>query len=144
MIYPLAGLLAFVLVAGAQDDGKKDSVLLEGNWSMVSGVSNGVDMPEAFAKTGKRTAKDGETTVSFGGMPYFKAKYSVDATKKPKSIDYQMTEGLTKGKKQLGIYEIDGDTVKFCFATPGGERPTDFTAKAGSGRTLSVWKKDKK
>ena len=55
-----------------------------------------------------------------------------------------MTEGPTKGQTHLGIYELDGDTVKFCFAAPGKERPTDFTAKASSGRTASVWKRDKK
>jgi hypothetical protein len=44
----------------------------------------------------------------------------------------------------LGIYELDGDTVKFCFGGPGKERPTEFTTKEGSMRTLSVWKRDKK
>jgi hypothetical protein len=41
-----------------------------------------------------------------------------------------------------GIYEVDGDTTKFCYAEK--ERPTDFTTAAGSGRTLSTWKRDKK
>ena len=93
---------------------------------------------------GKRVAKDGETTITFGGQVYFKAKFSIDPARKPRTIDYQMTEGPTKGKTHLGIYEVDGDTVKFCFAAPDSERPTDFTAKQGSQRTLSVWKRDKK
>jgi uncharacterized protein (TIGR03067 family) len=75
---------------------------------------------------------------------FFKAKVTIDPTKKPKAIDYEMTEGPTKGKTHLGIYELDGDTVKFCFAAPGKDRPADFTSKEGSERTLSVWKKDKK
>jgi uncharacterized protein (TIGR03067 family) len=41
-----------------------------------------------------------------------------------RAIDYDMTEGPTKGEKHLGIYELDGDTVKFCFAAPGKDRPT--------------------
>ena len=54
------------------------------------------------------------------------------------AVDYAMTEGPTKGKTHLGIYELDGDMVKFCFAAPGEDRPTKFTAKEGSGRTLSI------
>jgi hypothetical protein len=55
-----------------------------------------------------------------------------------------MTEGPTKGKTHLGIYVLDGDKVKFCFAAPGKDRPTEFTAKEGSEFTLSEWKRDKK
>ena len=43
-----------------------------------------------------------------------------------------------------GIYELDGDTVRFCLAPADKDRPTDFTAKEGSGRMLSVWKRAKK
>lgn len=128
----------------AQDGAKKEMAQLEGEWSMVSGEASGASMPEAMVKTGKRIAKDGKTTITFGGRVYFKANFSIDPTKKPKTIDYTMTEGPTKGKTHLGIYELDGDTVKFCFAAPGKDRPTEFTAKEGSQQTLSVWKRTKK
>jgi hypothetical protein len=52
-------------------------------------------------------------------------------------------EGQFEGKTMLGIYDLQGDTLRFCFADPGKERPTNFTTKAGDGRTLSVWKKAK-
>jgi len=126
------------------DQVKKDMERLEGEWSMVSGQINGKAMPDAFLKGSRRVAKDGVTTVTIGGMPFMKAKFTIDPSKKPKTMDYLILEGLTKGKKQLGIYKIDGDIVKFCFATPGKDRPTDFTAKEGSGHTLSVWKKKTK
>jgi len=141
---PFVFALALVAAAGAPDTVKKELAQLEGEWSMVSGEANGVPMPEATVKTGRRVAKDGETTITFGGQVYFKAKFDIDPSKTPKTIDYSMTEGPTKGKTHLGIYELDGDTVRFCFAAPGGDRPTDFTAKEGSQRTLSVWKRDKK
>ena len=144
LLVPAIAVLVLVSASGAQDAVKKEMAQLEGEWSMVSGGANGVALPEATVKTGKRVAKDGETTITFGGQVYFKARFSIDPTKKPKAIDYAMTEGPTKGKTHLGIYELDGDTVKFCFAAPGGERPTDFTAREGSQRTLSVWKRDKK
>jgi uncharacterized protein (TIGR03067 family) len=142
----VAGIAVLVLVGvtGAQDAAKKEVTLLEGEWSMVSGEANGQSLPEDAVKGGKRVAKDGETTITLGGKVYLKAKFTIDPTKKPKAIDYTMTEGPTKGKTHLGIYELEGDTVKFCFAAPGKDRPTEFTAKEGSDQTLSVWKRDKK
>src|SRR5205823_3949022 len=135
-------ILIVVSTAAGQDANKKEMSPLEGTWSMVSGQADGQDMPKQFVDGGKRVAKDGEVTITIGGQVFFKAKFTIDATKKPKTIDYVMTEGFTKGKTQLGIYELDGDTVKFCFAGPGKDRPTDFTAKEGSQRTYSVWKRD--
>jgi uncharacterized protein (TIGR03067 family) len=117
---------------------------LDGEWSMVSGSANGTALPESMLKTGKRVSKEGVTTISLNGRMFFKAKYALDPSKKPAAIDYDMIEGPTTGKKQLGIYKLDGDTVTFCFSSPGNPRPTEFTAKSGSGWTLSVWKREKK
>jgi uncharacterized protein (TIGR03067 family) len=132
------------LLGGDADAVKKEQALLEGEWSMSLGEANGQAMPKEMVKTGRRTAKNGETAITIGGQVYFKAKYTIDPTKTPKTIDYAMTEGPTKGKTHLGIYEFKGDTLTFCFAAPGKDRPTDFTAKEGSQRTLSVWTRDKK
>ena len=122
---------------------KKDLAQLQGEWVMVSGSADGQPMPEQMLKQMKRVCKGDETTTTMAGRLYFKAKISLDPSKKPKTIDYQMTEGLTKGKTQLGIYEVEGDTFKACFGKPGAERPTDFTSKPGDGSTLSVWKRQK-
>ena len=140
----MVAILGLVGACVAQDAAKTEMAKLDGSWSMVSGEANGQAMPKDMVSDGKRVAKDGETSISFGGQIFFKAKFTVDPTKKPKTIDYVMTEGLTKGKIQFGIYELDGDTVKFCFAAPGKDRPTEFAAKEGSQCTLSVWKRDKK
>jgi uncharacterized protein (TIGR03067 family) len=125
----------------AEDRIKKEMLQLEGEWSMASGVANGQSMPKEAVKTGKRIAKDGKTAITIGGRVLFKASFTIDPKKNPKAIDYAMTEGPTKGKTHLGIYELDGDTVKFCFAAPGMDRPSDFTAPKGSQRTFSVWKR---
>jgi uncharacterized protein (TIGR03067 family) len=126
---------------GTQDTLKKEMSQLEGEWSMVSGEANGQAMPQEAVKTGKRIAKDGRTTIMIGGRVYFKAKFTIDPTKKPKAIAYAMTEGPTKGKTHLRSYELNGDTLKFCFAAPGKDRPSAFAAKGGSQWTLSVWKR---
>jgi uncharacterized protein (TIGR03067 family) len=140
----LVGVLLLPLSDGERDGVKEETARLEGEWSMVSGEADGQSLPKDAVKGGRRIAKDGVTRITIGGMVYFKAKFTIDPAKKPKAIDYEMTEGPTKGKTHLGIYELDGDTVKFCFAAPGAARPTEFTAPEGSQRTLSVWKRHKK
>ena len=129
--------------AAESEAARKDLALLQGEWTMVSGSADGQPMPEPMLKQMKRSCKGDETTVAMAGRIFFKAKITLDAGKKPKAIDYEMTEGLTKGKKQLGIYEVEGDTLKSCFAKPGAERPADFTSQPGDGHTLSVWKRAK-
>ena len=137
--------LAVCLACGADSDAvKKDMAALDGGWTMVSGERDGGALDQERVKSAKRVSKDGETSVSFGDQLLMKAKFTVDPSKDPKTIDYDMTEGTNKGKKQLGIYELDGDTFKACFGAPEADRPTDFTSKPGEQRTLTVWKRQKK
>ena len=122
---------------------KKDLAQLQGEWVMVSGSADGQPMPEDMLKQMKRVCKGDEITVTMGDQLYLKAKIGLDPSKKPKTIDYQMTGGPTNGKTQLGIYELQGGQFKACFAAPGAERPTDFTSQSGDKRTVSLWKRQK-
>ncbi len=142
----LFALLAFSVTFTWADDGetaKHELALLQGEWTMVSGSADGQPMTEQYRSQMKRVCQGDEATVTMSGQVYLKAKITLDPARKPKTIDYLMTGGFTKGKAQLGIYEIDGDTFRSCFGAPGAERPTDFTSKPGDGRTLSVWKRQK-
>lgn len=140
------GLVAMTLVMARGDDSeavKKDLAQLQGEWSMVLGSADGQPMPEEMHKRMKRVCKGDEATTMMGTNIFLKARITLDPAKKPKAIAYEMTGGVTKGKKQLGVYEVDGDTFKACFAKPGEPRPTDFSSKPGDGRTSSVWKREK-
>jgi len=142
----LIGLAAVAMSTAWAEDSeaiKKDRAQLQGEWSMVSGSADGSAMPDAMRETAKRVCKGDETTVTVGEQLLMKAKFTIDPSRKPKTIDYEMIDGPTKGKRQLGIYELEGDTAKFCFASPGSERPADFISTLGDGRTLSVWKRKK-
>lgn len=137
-------VLASSSLRAADDEAvRKEIAQLQGEWSMVSGSANGQPMPAEMLKQMKRICKGDETTTTMAGQLFMKAKISIDPSKDPKTIDYRMTDGPTKGKTQLGIYEVDGGTFKSCFASPGAERPTDFSSKPGDGRTVSIWKREK-
>ena len=137
---------AFFFAAAAAEESdavKKDLAAMEGRWSMVSGSADGQPMPDPMRQQMKRVCKGDETTTMMGDRVFLKARIKIDPTKKPKTIEYEMTDGFTKGKKQLGIYEVEGDTFKSCFGGPGAERPADFSTRPGDRRTVSVWKRDK-
>jgi uncharacterized protein (TIGR03067 family) len=143
----LMGLATLVMSQAWADDteaARRDLSRLQSEWSMASGSRDGQKLPDNMLRNSKRVCRGDETTVMVGGQLLMKAKFTLDPSKSPKTIDYRITGGPTAGKAQLGIYELDEETVKFCFSSPGQARPTDFTTKAGDGRTFSVWKRDKK
>jgi len=123
------------------DAAKAELAKFAGEWTMESGEINGQKMPDPLRAQFKRTVKADETLVMMGDQVFMRAQFAIDPAKKPKTIDYLQLEGPTKGAKQLGIYEWDGERLKFCFASPGQVRPADFSAPAGSGRTASMWKR---
>ena len=43
----------------------------------------------------------------------------------------------------MGIYQIDDDTRKLCFAPSGKDRPTEFSSKPGSGHFLVIFERVK-
>jgi uncharacterized protein (TIGR03067 family) len=109
---------------------------LVGEWEMVAAWQEGYALDERMVKTGRRVTSATHTATWFGKQKYMEAAYTTDATGTPKTIDL-----ASKGKTQLGIYEVEGDTMKICFAAPGRPRPTDFEARTGDGRTSAVWKR---
>jgi uncharacterized protein (TIGR03067 family) len=137
------GLFVVAPVAG-DDDAKKDMDALQGNWVMQVGESNGEKLPEEVAKTYKRTITKDKLTITRGGEELYQGSFKIDPTKKPKSIDVTIETGPNKGATMIGIYELDGDTLKVCMVPPGTPRPSEFTGKAGSNQTCAIWKKEKK
>ena len=80
--------------------------------------------------------KVGDKTVATG-------MFKIDSTRKPKEIDIMDESGVKNDKTKLGIFELDGDTYKFCLAPEGKPRPAEFTSTAGSGHSLGVSKREK-
>jgi uncharacterized protein (TIGR03067 family) len=138
-------LLTVILVMAAPapaEDKKKDEEKIQGAWTIVSLEENGNKVPEDKVKAMKVTIKDNVLALSDGSKEE-KVKFKIDASKKPKSIDFFM-EG-EEGQMQ-GIYELEGDTLKMCWHKEGKEskRPNEFSSKSGSGHSLVVLKREKK
>ena len=148
-------LIAFVLSLGAgllnasltpPDDGTaKELEALAGSWRPVAAENNGYKSSEReFMGIHWTRDAEGMWTMWRGGEAVVEwAVKTIDPTQSPKAIDIQVIGGPYRGTVYLGIYELDGDVLRICFALPDKpERPTDFSAAKGSLRALAVFKKD--
>lgn len=114
---------------------------LQGDWIPAKVVRDGQELPPFMLSTGSRWAKDNEIKISFGGQVMIHARVRIYERTDPMEVDYLLLAGAAKGSIQKGILQWQGETACFCMGAPGQPRPTDFACPAGSGRTLSHWRR---
>ena len=144
----LVGLAAGMLLAMAAvaDEGKGDQDKLQGTWKA-----------EKAEQDGKEQANADEHTLTFAGDTFtitrkdqviLKGTFTLVVTKKPRQIDLAVKEsrgGKDDGKTAKGIYELNGDTLKWCTAGPGKDaRPGEFATAEGDERLLVTLRREKK
>jgi uncharacterized protein (TIGR03067 family) len=108
---------------------------LVGEWTPVSLVRDGQPLDKGMLKVGRRIATVDQVTVKFGPQVIVQARYEVDRSPRPMTMDYF----LAGGKTQHGIWVLEGNRLTTCFGAPGQPRPTEFASVPGDGRTLTVW-----
>jgi uncharacterized protein (TIGR03067 family) len=125
-------LTAVLLLAG--DDPKKDAVhkeleKLQGDWRVISAERDGKKIAVDQFKNETVTFKGDQMIVTKGRIVVQRSKLILDPTTSPKSFVREVTEGIGKGAKYHGIYELDGDTFKECRTTADRDRPKEFSSK---------------
>ena len=127
-----------------KDDAKKDKEKLQGTWKAVSVEAGGKVQNEG--EEHRLIFSGDEFTLKKGEETMIKGKFKIDSTKKPKEVDMDFIETKRdnlRGKTALGIYELDGDTLKWCWNKPGGERPKEFSSQATDVHLLVSLKREK-
>jgi uncharacterized protein (TIGR03067 family) len=142
-LFILAVIILQIVQVHGEDKDMDDTEKLTGVWTCVSGTNDGKELPEAVVKQLKLTLTKERYKTEKGTAVLFDGIYKIDAEKKPKHIDITAPEGEQAGKTSKGIYLLDGDTLKMCYANPDKDRPKDFESKPGSGVTVVVWKRGK-
>jgi uncharacterized protein (TIGR03067 family) len=127
---------------------KPVSKRFEGTWQTTELHEDGVKRPpekfnaDAWVFEGNKYKFTHEVLLQAG-------EFTLDPSKDPKRIDLAVTDNAAKGFRYIGIYKFVGDDLVLCFASgelvAGAvhERPTEFSAGAGTGRTLYVLKRKK-
>ena len=128
----------------AKDEVKKELARFEGTWKWVSIEMEDMKLSADAVEHPRLKLMGDKFTVSEENNASFSGTFKVDPSKKPKTIDVTFTDGPQKGKKALGIYELEGDTYKVITDPAGKSRPTEFAVKPGSGHVLQILKRQKK
>jgi uncharacterized protein (TIGR03067 family) len=111
---------------------KAELAKLKGSWRAVRGELSGEPRKESFLLTFSDAiwTKTGEKSTETG-------VYHINPSASPKQIDFLRQEG--KKKWLLGIYTLEGDTLKFCY---GPERPSALATKSGQKALLLEFRRE--
>lgn len=120
-------------------DAKADLKLLQGTWSVVKGLKDGMPPPKEMLSAKFTFDKD---QISITGGPGGSAEPPVKFTLNPKKVPAEIDIHPPKGEQMVkGLYKLSKDELTLVFHDPGKDRPKKLDEK---GTTLIVLKRDRK
>lgn len=136
----VSAMTGFALAAEPEQESvERDRKRIEGVWKIVSLEINGQKLNDAEVdKLRVVNGPSGVWSLRLDEQEISKGTSQFEPTRQPKRIDFTVTEGNGAGNQHLGIYQLAEDSRTLCFAQPGGDRPSEFSAAAGSNHILVV------
>jgi uncharacterized protein (TIGR03067 family) len=143
--------VASMVLSGAAADepkagGKSAETRLRGAWRPESVTEHGRKLSGVDLETYRGmtlTIEDGNksTLKTADGFVFEVHELKVDAGRDPKTFDSKAVEGLGVGTTSKGIWEVEGDTLKWCFGTK--DRPKRFESEKGEDVIMMVMRRQK-
>ncbi|MBI1833051.1 MAG: TIGR03067 domain-containing protein [Planctomycetes bacterium] len=115
---------ACIAAQPGNDAVKKELKKFQGKWEALAAYSFDGKAPTDVELQLTSLEVDGDKFTLKSGSLSIKGAFSIDPSKKLKTIDVYL--GDNKDNIMRGIYEINGDVRKSCFALPGKDRPDKF------------------
>lgn len=137
----IAGLLGLALLAGcrgaattpAEEPGlSEEELALQGSWRAVYAERRGRELPPERVRKVRVVVEGDSLWLIEGTGDGELAVFELDPAQDPKAIDIIVQKGVDRGKRAPGIYHVEGDTLKLCWAEPDRSRPAQFTTEDGS------------
>ncbi len=141
MVAVLALVSALLLTADAPVD--SDLAKLQGTWALVTMEVDGEAVPPENFRDWNSNYEGNKLTLRAGETIRRRGVVTLEPSRKPKAINTWDQDGPFEDQTVPGIYEIDGDVLRLCFARPGEDRPKEFTTKDGKGFLCCVYKRKK-
>lgn len=146
---------------GKGKETENDLDKLQGTWRLVTSELDGVRLGEGREEIkDTRMMIDKSSVIMTGKLIYSPnikkepedckavGTFTIDTKKNPKvmKITWTTNPALTEEYfTQRSIYALEGENLKVCSYFPGSNTknliPTEFSANAGSKRSVSIWKR---
>ncbi len=150
MRFVIAASLIFLVLVTARAGDAADAKKLQGTWEVTELIAYGTKIDAKDFKGTKFIFKDDKLTVVPGdpkGDGFVNRTFAIklDPTKKPAAVDLVALDGNLKGTVSPGVYELKGDTLRWC--QPDGpntkDRPKELASPAKSDLYLITLKRAK-
>ncbi len=114
---------------------RPDAEAIQGRWvcaTLDTGAGPQADV-ESWLELKDGTLSNGRADLK----GHVRIPFALDPSHAPGWIDIMAKDVPV----DVGVYELDGDTLRWSFSQPGQPRPTEVSAKSGTG--CRVWKRVK-
>ena len=111
------------------DEPDKELQALEGAWTIVKANVDGRLVDKSKFVGSKYIFEKDKLTIVENGEAEYMGDIILNSQKSPKWMDVNIQSGINKGKKSLGIYQVEGNKLVLCHRPPDGDRPIDFSSR---------------
>jgi uncharacterized protein (TIGR03067 family) len=116
---------------------RTDEELLQGSWTLVAGETGAEKFPQEMLKTRPAPRlyfQDGLLIMTWFEPDQFQeGPYRLDPSPTPKTFDHL----IDFKKPGLGLYQLEGDTLRLCMSLSGEVRPASFATRP-EDRNLAI------
>ena len=118
---------------------------LQGRWKPVYQEVDGQMVPPAESATTVVELQGNEFKVEKKGVVEYDGFFTIDALTSPMEISLiykKSSKDIFLGGPRPGVFQLEGDTLKWCFGPLGLPRPKGLNTFPGSESVLSIYQKD--